>query len=51
MNPLSPHDIITTLGVIGVLAALFIETGLLIGLVLPGDSLLFVAGKIGRAHV
>ena len=44
MNPLSPHDIITTLGVIGVLAALFIETGLLIGLVLPGDSLLFVAG-------
>ena len=44
MNPLSPHDIITSLGVIGVLAALFIETGLLIGLVLPGDSLLFVAG-------
>ena len=44
MNPLSPHDIIETLGVIGVLAALFIETGLLIGLVLPGDSLLFVAG-------
>ena len=27
MNPLNPHDIITTLGVIGVLAALFIETG------------------------
>ena len=44
MNPLSPHDIITTLGVIGVLGVLFIETGLLIGLVLPGDSLLFVAG-------
>ena len=44
MNPLSAHDIVSTLGAVGVLAALFIETGLLIGLVLPGDSLLFVAG-------
>ena len=44
MNPLSAHDIVTTLGTIGVLAVLFIETGLLVGLVLPGDSLLFVAG-------
>jgi len=44
MNPLDAHDIVTTLGTIGVLAALFIETGLLIGLMLPGDSLLFVAG-------
>jgi membrane-associated protein len=44
MNPLDAHDIVTTLGTIGVLAALFIETGLLVGLFLPGDSLLFVAG-------
>jgi len=44
MNPLDAHDIVTTLGTIGVLTALFIETGLLIGLMLPGDSLLFVAG-------
>jgi len=44
MNPLDAHDIVTTLGTIGVLAALFVETGLLIGLMLPGDSLLFVAG-------
>ena len=35
---------VTTLGTIGVLASLFIETGLLVGLFLPGDSLLFVAG-------
>ena len=44
MNPLDAHDIVATLGTLGVLAVLFIETGLLIGLVLPGDSLLFVAG-------
>lgn len=44
MNPLDAHDIVLTLGTIGVLAALFVETGLLIGLMLPGDSLLFVAG-------
>jgi len=44
VNPLDAHDIVTTLGTIGVLAALFIETGLLVGLFLPGDSLLFVAG-------
>lgn len=44
MNPLDAHDIVATLGTVGVLAVLFIETGLLIGLVLPGDSLLFVAG-------
>jgi membrane-associated protein len=44
MNPLDAHDIVTTLGTIGVLTALFVETGLLVGLFLPGDSLLFVAG-------
>ena len=44
MNPLDAHDIVATLGTVGVLAVLFVETGLLIGLVLPGDSLLFVAG-------
>jgi len=44
VNPLDAHDIVTTLGTIGVLAVLFVETGLLVGLVLPGDSLLFVAG-------
>jgi membrane-associated protein len=44
MNPLDAHDIVTTLGTLGVLSALFIETGLLVGLFLPGDSLLFVAG-------
>ena len=44
MNPLDAKDIVATLGTLGVLATLFIETGLLVGLLLPGDSLLFVAG-------
>ena len=44
MNPLDAKDIVATLGTLGVLATLFIETGLLVGLFLPGDSLLFVAG-------
>jgi len=39
-----PEEIVSTLGLLGVLGTLFVETGLLIGLVLPGDSLLFVAG-------
>ena len=41
---LSPEWIVGTLGAVGVLAVLFIETGLLVGLVLPGDSMLFLAG-------
>ena len=44
MNPLDAKDIVATLGTIGVITTLFIETGLLVGLFLPGDSLLFVAG-------
>ncbi|MEI9907461.1 MAG: DedA family protein [Actinomycetota bacterium] len=44
MNLLDAKSIITDLGAAGVLAILFTETGLLIGLVFPGDSLLFIAG-------
>jgi membrane-associated protein len=40
----APQEIVSTLGLLGVFGTLFVETGLLIGLVLPGDSLLFVAG-------
>ncbi len=44
MNLLDPNFIVGDLGLIGILAILFAETGLLIGLAFPGDSLLFVAG-------
>ena len=44
MNLLDAHSIIADLGLAGVLAILFAETGLLIGLLFPGDSLLFIAG-------
>ena len=44
VNLLDAHSIISTLGLIGILAIIFTETGLLVGLVFPGDSLLFLAG-------
>jgi membrane-associated protein len=47
LNPLDPTDwlnLFGTFAAIGVIAIIFAETGLLIGCVLPGDSLLFTAG-------
>jgi membrane-associated protein len=42
---------IVTFGLIGILAIIFAETGLLIGFFLPGDSLLVVAGVGASATV
>jgi len=47
LNPLDPTDWLSLFGTfaaLGVIAIIFAETGLLIGCVLPGDSLLFTAG-------
>ncbi|MEK7590076.1 MAG: VTT domain-containing protein [Patescibacteria group bacterium] len=41
---LNPQIIIQTLGLIGVFAIIFAESGLFFGFFLPGDSLLFTAG-------
>lgn len=46
LNPLDPHSLLSTLGVVGVFLVLFAETGLLVGFFLPGDSLLFTAGLL-----
>jgi len=44
MNLFDAHSIVSDLGLLGILGILFAETGLLIGLAFPGDSLLFIAG-------
>jgi membrane-associated protein len=43
---LDPTHLIDTFGLIGVMAVLFAECGLLVGFFLPGDSLLFTAGLL-----
>src|SRR5947209_6420114 len=46
VNLLDAHSLISTFGTVGIAAILFAETGLLLGLFLPGDSLLFTAGVL-----
>jgi len=43
---LDPQNIAQSFGLIGILAIVFAECGLLIGFFLPGDSLLFAAGLL-----
>jgi membrane-associated protein len=43
------NSIISTLGLIGVLGIIFMETGLLIGLVFPGGEVVFLAGIAASA--
>lgn len=43
---LEPEHLINVFGMIGLLAIVFIESGLLVGFFLPGDSLLFTAGLL-----
>lgn len=50
-SPLSAQFWLTTLGAFGVFIVVFAETGLLIGVFLPGDSLLFTAGVLCSTHL
>ena len=50
MHWLDPTHLINTYGPIGLIAIIFAETGLLIGIVLPGDSLLVTAGLLAATH-
>jgi len=43
---LSPDSLIASFGLIGLLAIIFAECGLLVGFFLPGDTLLFAAGVL-----
>ena len=44
MNLFDAHSVVSTFGLIGVLGIIFMETGLLIGLVFPGGEVVFLAG-------
>ncbi|MGC4961976.1 DedA family protein [Gordonia sp. DT218] len=44
MNPFDIDTFLATGGLIGLCILIFVETGLLIGFVFPGDSVLFTAG-------
>ena len=44
MNLFDANSVVSTLGLIGVLGIIFMETGLLLGLVFPGGEVVFLAG-------
>jgi membrane-associated protein len=44
MNLFDAHSVVSTLGLLGVLGIIFMETGLLIGLIFPGGEVVFLAG-------
>lgn len=48
---LDPEVLIEAFGLLGVLTIVFVESGLLVGFFLPGDSLLFTAGLLSSADV
>lgn len=50
MDFLDPKHLLDTFGVIGLCVIIFAESGLLLGLVFPGDSLLFTAGLLASQN-
>jgi membrane-associated protein len=49
MDLFDPKSLIETFGTIGLILIIFAESGLLLGLVFPGDSLLFTAGLLAAS--
>ena len=43
---MGPSHLISSFGTVGLLVMIFVESGLLVGFFLPGDSLLFTAGLL-----
>jgi membrane-associated protein len=48
---LDPDVLLEAFGMLGMLAIVFVESGLLVGFFLPGDSLLFTAGLLSASNV
>jgi membrane-associated protein len=48
---LDPEQLIRTFGMIGILVIVFMESGMMVGFFLPGDSLLFTAGLLSAQGV
>ena len=49
-NLLDPTSLVKDFGYIGILTAVFLESGVFFGFFLPGDSLLFTAGLLASQH-
>src|SRR5437868_12102505 len=47
---LDPSHLVETFGYIGILIIVFLESGIVFGFFLPGDSLLFTAGLLASQH-
>ena len=47
---LDPSHLVKTFGYLGILATVFLESGVVVGFFLPGDSLLFTAGLLASQH-
>src|SRR3990167_5866720 len=49
-NILDPTNLVKDFGYIGIFTAIFLESGVVFGFLLPGDSLLFTAGLLASQH-